>query len=604
MFDALSRLPDDCIVYYEPVVARRHPDFIVIIPDLGVLTIEVKGWHLKNIQGGDAHEIRVFGDGGRLAVHKHPIQQARDYKFQLMDACRTSISAQCLVHKDGKQQGRFLFPFGHMALLTNITRTQLEQTEDSMGDLLFPASSVATREMLIQWRDSPPSSEELKIQLRGFFNPHWPIVPLNAEQTKVLRWIIHPEILLFPPPLPTQNTVQSVAVLDTHQEANVRSIGTGHRIIYGVAGSGKTILLTARARLLSTQNPNLRILLVCYNVPLASALKHRLRDCPGVEVQNFHALANDHGCVMPFDSKDDTDLSLGHRLLQKLQNGGQNLTRYDTILIDEAQDFPPIWFQCLLALLKDPREGDLVIVADGSQSLYSRSDVSWKQLGIKARGRSYNARFDLDKNYRNTKEILTLAALFSSEGAKEPEDGIGSPKVNPATARRASGILPRVLRCKSRQAELSSALEVIRSLLNGKWFDRSIPALQPQEIGVLYPRLLTNDRPAFLHFQKQLQEFCPMMWLSDRDNWANRSKVSCPTLKIQTIHHSKGLQYKAVIVMFADLLPAPWIDSEEQKETKLMFVGLTRAEDYLAITSTGESKFVMRIAESGAALLG
>lgn len=44
--------------------------------------------------------------------------------------------------------------------------------------------------------------------------------------------------------------------------------------------------------------------------------------------------------------------------------------------------------------------------------------------------------------------------------------------------------------------------------------------------------------------------------------------------------------------------------SDEVKEAKLLFVEITRAEDYLAITSTGESKFITRIVKSGAALLG
>jgi hypothetical protein len=32
VFAALQRLPDNCIVYYEPVVGTRYPDFLVLIP--------------------------------------------------------------------------------------------------------------------------------------------------------------------------------------------------------------------------------------------------------------------------------------------------------------------------------------------------------------------------------------------------------------------------------------------------------------------------------------------------------------------------------------------------------------------------------------------
>ena len=49
IFATLGRLPDDCLIYYEPVVRRRYPDLIVILPDVGVLVIEVKDWRLADL---------------------------------------------------------------------------------------------------------------------------------------------------------------------------------------------------------------------------------------------------------------------------------------------------------------------------------------------------------------------------------------------------------------------------------------------------------------------------------------------------------------------------------------------------------------------------
>jgi superfamily I DNA and RNA helicase len=39
--------------------------------------------------------------------------------------------------------------------------------------------------------------------------------------------------------------------------------------MYGVAGSGKTFLLIARAKWLHDRNPHAKILLLCYNVVLS-----------------------------------------------------------------------------------------------------------------------------------------------------------------------------------------------------------------------------------------------------------------------------------------------------------------------------------------------
>ena len=43
----------------------------------------------------------------------------------------------------------------------------------------------------------------------------------------------------------------SLAVLDHKQEARARSIGHGHRLVYGIAGSGKSVILMSRAKLLA-----------------------------------------------------------------------------------------------------------------------------------------------------------------------------------------------------------------------------------------------------------------------------------------------------------------------------------------------------------------
>ena len=49
VFATLGRLPDDCLIYYEPVVRRRYPDLIAILPEVGVLVIEVKDWRLAEL---------------------------------------------------------------------------------------------------------------------------------------------------------------------------------------------------------------------------------------------------------------------------------------------------------------------------------------------------------------------------------------------------------------------------------------------------------------------------------------------------------------------------------------------------------------------------
>ena len=70
-------------------------------------------------------------------------------------------------------------------------------------------------------------------------------------------------------------------------------------------------------------------------------------------------------------------------------------------------------------MLKEPDDGDLLIVGDGSQSVYRRRTFTWREAGVNAQGRTINTRFDLDKNYRNNREIMKVAAEFVSTNGEQ-----------------------------------------------------------------------------------------------------------------------------------------------------------------------------------------
>jgi superfamily I DNA/RNA helicase len=71
---------------------------------------------------------------------------------------------------------------------------------------------------------------------------------------------------------------------------------------------------------------------------------------------------------------------------------------------------------------------------------------------------------------------------------------------------------------------------------------------------------------------------------------ANRSDFSS-AIRVQTIHHAKGLRYRAVIFVWADVLPFTQGHDAEQ-DRKLFYVALTRATELLAIVHSGHSSFV------------
>jgi Nuclease-related domain len=99
VFATLARLPDDCLVYYEPVVRRRYPDLIAILPEVGVLVIEVKDWWLAELGSVNADTVTITRRGTATVV-THQRRQARGYMLRMMDECRRHPQAGMLMQKE------------------------------------------------------------------------------------------------------------------------------------------------------------------------------------------------------------------------------------------------------------------------------------------------------------------------------------------------------------------------------------------------------------------------------------------------------------------------------------------------------------------------
>jgi len=601
-FELLQKLPDDYLVYYEPNIKNRRPDFIVIAPDLGVIIIEVKGWYDNQILEINDKDILLVRDN-RETYEIHPLEQALKYQWRLVDACRNSPKRSLLFNEEGKYKNKFSFPFCHFVILSNISRDQIERREEpNLYDIFKPENTLYRDQLMALKKDASP--EKLRQTMRNFFDPWWPITPFTDEQVDVLRSIIHPEIILSP--LQSRfskngetEQCQELIILDRKQENNARRIGEGHRIIYGVAGSGKTVILIARAKWLHDENPSAKILIVCYNVVLSVYLRHVLEKYPRIQVFHFDGWAIQNGIIRQVINRSmntmEDDVSLGKRFLKNLQQQKGDYRKCDAILVDEAQDFPPVWFTCVLEALTDPDEGDLLIVCDGNQGIRLIDSVSWKSLGIRARGRTIHQLFDLDRNYRNTREILKLASQFTIENPINNEDSISIIPVNPNLAMR-QGPKPILYSCIDRTEECKMILQLVKSFVEGNIaYNKETVTITPPEIAILYRKKLVRDNDVFQNFLKELHQITSVTWLSE-DHYS-RLRLFDRSVKIQTVASSKGLQYRIVIIMWADLFE-PYIFSDTEKEKRLLYVAITRASDILIITHSIPNEYITQMIAS------
>jgi hypothetical protein len=402
--------------------------------------------------------------------------------------------------------------------------------------------------------------------LRAAFDPDIPRHTLTADQVKVVRGIIHPTVLLHNSS--PNHAPADLRLLDFEQERSARDMRSGHRVIYGVAGSGKTVILMARAKFLAEEDKDRRVLLLCYNRPLEQYFKQEFAGARNVEVCSFGVWASRQGAP----AHDDNE-AFGQGLLTRLEHGDGRAGYYDTILIDEGQDFAPSWFKCAVAALKDPTLSDLVIAYDVSQNLYKRPPVKWSPLGVRIRGGSRTTRLAI--NYRNTYEMIAAAGSFAPMPDIRDEDSTPPVSVDLGACRR-HGAWPVVRKVFPRDKLIAECAGIAAQLASpdGYAVENGRVHAKPEEVRIIY----RWDEKGLRDNLKHALEACALK-----------------NAQIGTIHSAKGLQSKVVILACADQLPSHFADSNDDAERALLYVALTRAEELLIVLYAHDTPYMKEL---------
>ena len=61
-------------------------------------------------------------------------------------------------------------------------------------------------------------------------------------------------------------------------------------------------------------------------------------------------------------------------------------------------------------------------------------------------------------------------------------------------------------------------------------------------------------------------------------------------IKISTIDSSKGFDFQAVFIVNVDSMPFP-LEEDKEREVSLLYIGMTRAKEFLCLSYSGESEF-------------
>lgn len=426
VFDVLDRqLDEEWEIYIQPHLNGLRPDFVLLNPKIGIAVIEVKDWNLDAMRyfvktrSTGLKELYAEKDGREFAV-ENPFTKIKDYKDAIFEVyCPRS-----------QQKAGYatispivMFPFAARDRVLRLQESFLDEKALASRDDWFP---VGGREEL-----SGGGLETILPLLKR--DNHTAMTPALADDLR--GWLVEPDFAI---------TQRKPLVMDKNQRVLAETkTASGYRRIKGPAGSGKSVVLAARAAKLASEGKS--VLIVTFNI----TLWHYLRDLifrgvtregwmENITFVHFHDWCKRVCRTPPFldkyieimapileiqvnDRLDDKEKkrrisAISGPILEEavprlaMQAALADAEKFDAVLVDEGQDFLPLWWNALRGICK--RDGEMVLVADATQDVYGKAG-RWTDEAMSGAGFS-GGWAQLKLGYRLPSDAVQLAGDFAN----------------------------------------------------------------------------------------------------------------------------------------------------------------------------------------------
>jgi|SaaInlV_120m_DNA_1039710.scaffolds.fasta_scaffold03496_2 hypothetical protein len=380
-----DHLDDTYEVFFNPYLDGDRPDIIILKEHCSAFIIEVKDWNLRNFSITENNKWKVF-DGSKSSIKASPQSQVFRYKKNLYDlhlpviglARITNPNFYNLVH---------CFVYFHNSdknVIDSLYSPAEEKHKEERSRL-----NHDFKEKLIAFDSYEKKSDYLsrkKRNLQRDKNMSFGDDRLAHLAKKIKQNSIHS---LFSesvyrdfkrrlsPPEHTLNQGRPVK-FDNKQLALTKS-ENGKNKIKGVAGCGKTSILSQRA-INASQRHNSTVLILTFNITLKNYIRDKISDIQGcrdfstIEISNYHQFFNSQVNNINQDFGELVEKYGISRLYFIDIFQGEDLPRYQTILVDEIQDYQSEWVK----IIRDnflQEDGEMILFGDESQNIYQR-DVS------------------------------------------------------------------------------------------------------------------------------------------------------------------------------------------------------------------------------------
>jgi hypothetical protein len=541
MFHRLAEISGDWVVIHSLDVApsnnnkRTEIDFLIIIPSLGLLCIEVKS------------QERIEFDGERWhpeSIKRSPFRQAEDAKHALVRR-----------FKKIRATDRLPFPIAKLCIFTNsafdvqdniginpselMDRRALAKltSAEALKSQLETAMRSAIRNERLQQLSAPLSEDHIQQVLQE-------CLPIQRRKASTRDELLAAEQSLIDRLREQQRPVLKLA------ELNPRLLVTGP------AGTGKTLIAVELARKFSERGA--RVGVFCFNQLLGDWLEDELAGYPSVVAgRAIKTIAGMAGVAIhpQGDPVKYWEETLPNQILERITAPEFSIDyAFDVLLIDEAQDLLPragLW-DCLLGILKGGgRTGRLVVFGDFSHQVVAGS------AGLAARIKNFKetchvVHWDLRENCRNLSCIGKAAVTLLDEESNVYE-GYMRHSEDPR--------FMRYIRYESIEEQENIVRAEIDSLIAEGFAKKDIVLLS----------FCSEEKSVATRLRAKGQRLAPAGRASQND------------IAFATINAFKGMERRAVIITDIDDL------KELEHERHRLFVGATRATDRLRVLVSNQA---------------
>lgn len=490
-------------------------DFVVVHPERGTLLLEVKGGTIcRDGVGGKWTSIDRFGHTHQ--VHD-PFDQVRRSKHALLGKLleHPALHGSFIGLGHGVVFPDSANPHRPLGLDAPAEITLFADDLNRTGariDAMFDYWGAETRGRM---HPAPRFVDTLTEMLAPTFHLRQPLGPVLAGEDRALLRL----------------TEEQFGVLDLL--ARERRVA-----VSGGAGTGKTVLALEKAKRLAAEG--LKVLLTCFNKPLAEFLRGCSGQVERLTIANFHhfcwEMAREAGVPLPEHGADEPppeffDTTLPDALVTALER--LPARRFDAIVVDEGQDFLESWWAPLELCLADRARGIFYLFHDDNQQVYRRAGSFPGGL----------VNIPLHDNLRNTQRIHAMTTKFY--------------RGEPLRAKGPEGREVEYVCAETQAAVVHEVSRILHRLVREE-------GVLAGDVAVLYGS--SSNGP--LKRGDRIGSF-----------WTTTDQVAEPQkVLLDSVRRFKGLERPVIVLTGIDRLPS-------DEENALLYVGLSRARVHLAVVA-------------------